>query len=151
MKYLLIITIFIASLVNAESKKEEIRQFMIKTKITEEGNLLSAPSVITQVNNEAIIRIVTEKYLPKNWDIDTETMLPKPSFDNPTDFGFIQKVTIKELKKDGQKLTLLHGELVLRSEENTPELTVEKPDSSSKDSLFFQTEKKSAFCLRYDI
>lgn len=63
-----------------------------------QGNvLLSAPTAITQVDNEAVIRIVTEKYLPKNWDIDTETILPKSGFDVPTDFGLIQKVTIKEL------------------------------------------------------
>lgn len=137
----------LSGIVTAETKKGDLRQFMIKTKIAEGNDLLSAPTVITQLGEESIIRISAEKYLPENWEIDAETMLPKPTLGDPTDFGISKKVTIKELEKDGQKLILLHGELILRAEEKTPELTDEKSEFSTKDYLFFQTEKKVRFAF----
>ena len=143
MKYIFLIAMLLTSLVNAETKK----QFLIITTITVDKETLSSPMVVTKVGEEAEIRIVKEKYLPKDWSADIETMLPKPSFDDPTDFGIAQKAIIKETEKDGQKLTLLHGEFILRAEGNTPKLTSEIPDDSSKSYLFFQTEKKVYFAF----
>ena len=83
------------------------------------ADVLSAPKVITQSGNTAILRVVTERYFPESWEpaeVDVlaggngalpvvEVTPSLPNFGDPTDLGVILEVT-PQVDPDGVSIEI---------------------------------------------
>ena len=87
------------------------------------ADILSAPKVITQNGNTAILRVVTERYFPESWDppeintdgnnngggtaiVSAAVVTPSlPVFGEPTDLGVVLEVT-PQVDPDGVSIEL---------------------------------------------
>ncbi|MCH2205117.1 MAG: hypothetical protein MK132_04500 [Lentisphaerales bacterium] len=85
------------------------------------ADVLSAPKVITQNGNTAILRVVTERYFPESWEAAEITLvgggngqgqigLPEitpsaPNFGDPTDLGVVLEVT-PQVDPDGVSIEI---------------------------------------------
>ena len=85
------------------------------------ADILSAPKVITQNGNTAILRVVTERYFPESWEppelqttnnnggvttVSFVTVTPSmPNFGDPTDLGVVLEVT-PQVDPDGVSIEL---------------------------------------------
>ena len=86
------------------------------------ADVLSAPKVITQNGNTAILRVVTERYFPESWEQaevtlvgggpsgDGQIAIPEvtpstPNFGDPTDIGVVLEVT-PQVDPDGVSIEI---------------------------------------------
>jgi hypothetical protein len=114
----------------ADDKPVNKRQFKVQTSITQEGDALSSPTVITQLGKEAIIRIVEERHLPESWEL--KEGVATPIFAEPTDFGVSQHVLINA----DEKVIHLSGLLKFRELIPNENLKKDTVDKNSQNVIF---------------
>ena len=123
MKILILIMVgLLCSCSTKVENKPEVKQFSIQTKIYQEKDVLSAPQVTVIEGNQAIIRIVEERYLPMSWDspkaINEKGNLtlqpPIPNFGDALDFGITLEATANSVNIDSlDDMIHIQGKVIL--------------------------------------
>ena len=122
------------------------KQILIKSQFIQ-GDILSAPQVITEEGNTAVIRVVEERYFPEGWEkpelIDkngkTEVVPAKPVFEDPLDLGIELFVTPSIIELPGEEDQIHLSGKVKLSKQKDSEITQTSQHMASKGLQNFVT------------
>ena len=123
------------SKVELDPKVENNRQYVIKTQIYKNDNVWACPQVTVIEKQNAVIKLVEERFIPKEWSTPkvesmekSRTYIPAtPVFKEPTEFGIILKISAHGTETlNSKKWVHLKGELICREGESSKTVPKDK-------------------------
>lgn len=124
--------------------------YAIKSKIFRNNEIWACPLVTVIENQQAVVKIVNERYIPIEWSTPkvenkekTKTFYPAtPVFDKPTEFGVILKLSaMKAETLNSEKWVHLKGELICREGEKDKSINEDKLETLNNYAYSYSTDQ----------